>query len=269
MRKRGWSREGWLAGVVRAERVSLMSAKREACIRRLCSTVVYDYLLTTVFFVSLLRRPLCREYPTGVYLRRSRVLFIWPSRLPAKPPCPHPALFGERCIEKRQRRVFTSLRSHNSDRQTGKPFFLSLFLLLHLLLLPLHFFRFPQALLSSTFLAILVKYFKDRLPIVHPLMHRLRFRGGYTSKNVLYLAAISLSATVSWLNCRDISIVIQYCSFRLLRMLEIDWMFLSISFFSCATSIIVCAETLRNITDWKWTNQKIFIVSIRILIISI
>lgn len=30
----------------------LSCAKREACIRRLCSTVVYDYLLTAVFLVS-------------------------------------------------------------------------------------------------------------------------------------------------------------------------------------------------------------------------
>lgn len=35
--------------------------------------------------------------------------------------------FDERCIDKRQRRVFTSLRSHNSSsRQTDKSFFLSL-----------------------------------------------------------------------------------------------------------------------------------------------
>lgn len=112
---------------------------------------------------SRLARPLCRaNLHPAVYLRTgiSGALYLASSwfRL-RKPP-------SSRCIEERQRHIFTSLRSHNSGRQTGKPFFLSVSLLL--LLVPSRF-RFPQALLSSTFLAISVKYFKDRLPIVYPL----------------------------------------------------------------------------------------------------
>lgn len=54
-RGRGWlPRRGWLdagvGGVARA-RKGVSCAKREACIRRLCSTVVYDYLLTAVVFL--------------------------------------------------------------------------------------------------------------------------------------------------------------------------------------------------------------------------
>lgn len=151
-------------------------AKREACIRRLCSTVVYDYLLTAVS-PSSSPRPLCREISDRrVYLRTeiSGVLYLASSRLPARPPLPpsvRPAVSS--CTAPRsevlwQRRVFTSLRSHNSGRQTGKPFFSSLsFSLLRLLLLLLRRRRrrrFPRVLHSSTFLAISVKYFKDRLP---------------------------------------------------------------------------------------------------------
>lgn len=44
-------REGWSAGSFE-QKGCLSCAKREACIRRLCSTVVYDYLLTAVFLVS-------------------------------------------------------------------------------------------------------------------------------------------------------------------------------------------------------------------------
>lgn len=61
-------------GVVRA-RKGVSCAKREACIRRLCSTVVYDYLLTAVV-VFLVLPPFV---PACIYVRRSRVLFIWPS----------------------------------------------------------------------------------------------------------------------------------------------------------------------------------------------
>lgn len=108
--------------------------------------------------------------PACIYVQRSRVLFIWPL-LGCETSLP-PRLL-ERCIEERQRRVFTSLRSHNSDRQTGKPFFLSLSL-------PL---RFLRLLHSSTFLAISVKYFKDRLPPgLLPRARRLQFRDEYAER---------------------------------------------------------------------------------------
>lgn len=212
----GWLREGWSAGSFE-QKGCLSCAKREACIRRLCSTVVYDYLLTAVFLVSppFVSRISDRRVSTYGDLGCSLSGLLGCLR---NPPCPHSALFSKRCIEERQRRVFTSLRSHNSGRQTGKPFFLSLSLLL--LLLP---FRFPQVLLSSTFLAISVKYFKDRLPIVHPLARRLRFWGWVRERERLDLAAISLSATLPRLDCRDTSIVVQYRSFRLLCTLEIDY----------------------------------------------
>lgn len=136
--------------------------------------------------------------PACIYARGSRVLFIWPLRLPLRyPPPPPPARAssrprGERCIEERQRRVFTSLRSHNSDRQTGKPFFLPL--------CPSSS-DFPRPHPSTTFLAISVKYFKDRLSVVHPppplllLPSRASSISSWVYANErLDLAAIPLSA---------------------------------------------------------------------------
>lgn len=160
----------------------LSCAKREACIRRLCSTVVYDYLLTARVFLRVSppfvpRRTSDRRVSTYGDLGCSLSGLLVACETTPGPRTPQSSARG--CIGERQRRVFTSLRSHNSGRQTGKPFFLVSVLIL------LHPFRFPQALLSSTFLAISVKYFKDRSPIVHPLARRLRFfRGGCASENV-------------------------------------------------------------------------------------
>jgi len=162
-------RKGWLS-----------CAKREACIRRLCSTVVYDYLLTAVSSVS--PPSLCQRYqPTvaSIYVRGSLygALFIWPS-----PGClrNHPGSLRRGAKARYLRR---ELRSHNSGRQTGKS-------PRSLRSRPRLDPDFPQASgPASTFLAISLERFKDKvllclsppLPAPRPPPHRRfrrpRFRG--------------------------------------------------------------------------------------------
>lgn len=128
--------------------------------------------------------------PACIYVQRSRVLFIWPllgclRRDHPLSPSVRPAASScaASCEVLRQRRVFTSLRSHNSGRQTGKPFFLPLSFSFPSSFSCSCFYsghrrRFPRVLHSSTFLAISVKYFKDRLPpSFRSLVRRLRFWG--------------------------------------------------------------------------------------------
>jgi len=136
-------RKGWLS-----------CAKREACIRRLCSTVVYDYLLTAVSSVS--PPSLCQRYqPTvaSIYVRGSLygALFIWPS-----PGClrNHPGSLRRGAKARYLRR---ELRSHNSGRQTGKS-------PRSLRSRPRLDPDFPQASgPASTFLAISLERFKDKV----------------------------------------------------------------------------------------------------------
>lgn len=161
--------------------------------------------------------------PACIYVRRSRVLFIWPSRLPAKPPCLHPALFSGRCIEERQRRVFTSLRSHNSGRQTGKPSFLSL----SLLFLP---FRFPQALFSSTFTCNLGEVLQGSSSNRPSLRASSIMISGWVRERERLDSRFLHPRHCYDLNCRDTSIVARYRSFRSLCNFKIDrytneWLF--------------------------------------------
>lgn len=202
----------------------LSRAKREACIRRLCSTVVYDYLLTAVFLVSA---ALCvaNLRPTCIYVQRSRGAPLSGLLVACDitPPAP-PHIFGERCVVERQRRVFTSLRSYNSGRQTGKSFFFSLSFLL-LLLLPLFPFRFPQALFSSTFLANLGEVLQGSCLQSSTLSRVVYdFEGGWLrERERLDSAAIPLSATLSRLDCRDTSIVAQHRSSCSLGIFKTDY----------------------------------------------
>lgn len=166
----GWPDAG-VGGVARA-RKGVSCAKREACIRRLCSTVVYDYLLTAVVFLV----PPFVPRPAYIYARRSRVLFIWPSLgCLRKSPRPPSASVASR---KRQRRVFTSRCAHitpTADKLTS--------LSSCLLCLPCSS-DFSRLLPSSTFLAISMKYFKDRLPVVHPPRASSAISGLNTRANV-------------------------------------------------------------------------------------
>lgn len=115
--------------------VSRVPKERRAlgdCVRQLFTTISLNHPRPS--FPS--PRPLCRETSaTGVYLRTeiSGALYLASSRLPAtRPPPQSPSVrsaassCAASCEVLRQRRVFTSLRSHNSGRQTGKPFFLPL-----------------------------------------------------------------------------------------------------------------------------------------------
>lgn len=117
--------------------------------------------------------------PACIYVRRSRVLFIWPSRLPAKPPCLHPALFSERAASRNGKGAYLRRCAHITpvDKLASLPFCLCL--------CSSSPSDFPRPYSPLLLLAISVKYFKDRLPIVHPFAHRLlRFWGGYASESV-------------------------------------------------------------------------------------
>lgn len=152
------------------------------------------------------RLPRLAALCADAYLRTeiSGALYLAFSRFVCEilPPASRP--FGERCIEKRQRRVFTSLRSHNSSsRQTDKSFFLSL---------PPLLLRFLWILPSSTFLAISMKYFKDRLPIVQSPRVSSAFRLGRNS----FVRDI-VATWLRYINCCTFNLRIHqslFCSFK-------------------------------------------------------
>jgi len=133
--------------------------------------------------------------PACIYVRRSRVLFIWPLRLPARP-SPGPRLTPAASVASRNGKG-AYLRRCAHITPTDKLASLSSCLCSSS-------FDFPGPQPSSAFLAISVKYFKDRLPVV-PLAHRLRFRVWIYANDRLDLAAIPLFATSS--RCCDTSIV--------------------------------------------------------------
>lgn len=110
--------------------VSRVPKERRAlgdCVRQLFTTISLNRPRLRGLCVAKPPRPAC------IYVQRSRVLFIWPllgclRRDHPLSPSVRPAASScaTSCEVLRQRRVFTSVRSHNSGRQTGKPFFLPL-----------------------------------------------------------------------------------------------------------------------------------------------
>lgn len=130
----GCAREWFDAGLggVRSSRKGVSCAKREACIRRLCSTVVYDYLLTAVFFVS--PPSLCHDTTRpALYLRTeiSRGVLSLSGLLGCLRNHPanllHLAFSARNAASRNGKGAYLRrLCSHNFDRQTGKSLLLSL-----------------------------------------------------------------------------------------------------------------------------------------------
>lgn len=193
-RRKGWV-VAWRYGDVRGRSggkgVSRVPKERRAlgdCVRQLFTTISLNrprLLPVSAAFVSrnLRDRRVSTYRDLGCSLSGLFSVACDETTPYPRPYVPAASSCAASCEVLRQRRVFTSLRSHNSGRQTGKPFFLPsillfpFFLLLFLLLFR-HRRRFPRVLHSSTFLAISVKYFKDRLPpSFRSLVRRLRFWG--------------------------------------------------------------------------------------------
>lgn len=202
---------GSAGAFARAERVSRVPKERRAlgdCVRQLFTTI----FLTTVFFVS--PPSLYRAAPSGHVSTRGdlgALFFIWPPRLPARPPALPARILHLASSSGASHRgngkgaYLRRLRSHNSGRQTGKSLFLSLSPVPPLYPPPpicpgLILFHFScnlgEALQGS---------FSSR---VYSLEYRLRFRGEHAGER-LDLAAIPLSATSSrthsrCINCRSV-----------------------------------------------------------------
>lgn len=134
-REGGFARDsaGSAGAFARAERVSRVPKERRAlgdCVRQLFTTI----FLTTVFFVS---PPSLygAAPPSGHVSTRGdlgALFFIWPPRLPARPPALPAGILHLASSSGASHRgngkgaYLRRLRSHNSGRQTGKSLFLSL-----------------------------------------------------------------------------------------------------------------------------------------------
>lgn len=184
----------------------------------MCSTVVYDYLLTAVFLVSPPFVSRTSDRRVSTYTEISGALYLAFS-LPAKLPYPHPALFGKRAASRNGKGAYLRRCAHITPADKLASLSSCLCLSSSAFFLP---FPISPSLILLYFSCNLGEVLQGSSSNRPPSRAMSTISGWVREQERLDLAAISLSATLSRLDCRDTSIVVQYHSFCLLRTFKID-----------------------------------------------